>query len=947
MASEEILNSFVDGQELVKLFRSPKDGRVYAKRRPAEYSMFLRREDVGAALLRDLKGSVVIRGVKDEGAFLRCSFTSFEARQGYCSHPESPLVQEGIETFEGDVDPVRRHFTDGDVKIAPPRRCYLDIETDSRVSFADKEEMRVLTWAVVAHDTGERWSGCLEAFDDRSERELLVALWAALDPFDQVVGWYLDGFDAPVIFARSKLHKIRTDARRWLWLDQLEVVKKFHHGGDGDEKRSMRLEDMGQALTGRGKLKAPGWVTERFGDRSMGELSYELWEAGGEFRKLLVDYNVQDTDLLRAIEQKTGYLNLFDAVCRVCRLFATTASLQNTHQMDGYMLRLGLERGYRFRTKRFHESVKFKGAFVMQPATLDAGWRAQHGMQDGISRSVHVCDFSSMYPSIIMAWNMSPDTKVAGAINGPIEPGTCRTPLTGVCFKTDVEGILPAAIRELSKLRQEWNDRKATLAPGSDEWVEAGHLSQAYKVVVLAFYGVMGSVFSRFFDKGIAESVTQAGVWLIKQTMHAAEQRGYQVIYGDTDSLFVTGPTRVEFASFVRWCNEELYPGLLVGQGCRPNDALPVKLAYEKEFERLVMTSAKRYVGSMRHFKWTTSCSCTTAKGNPGALDVKTMRCRDCGVVHESLPPVRGEPEIKGLEYRRGDALKMAADLQAHAIDLLVGGMGIAERPVPTESLEDYHAVLSRVRQRILEQPIEIADVKLSKALSKPLKEYVTKQKLDGQEAAQPPHVQIAKILKQRGQDVREGTRVDYFVADGAASPMKVLPAEDWAGSCDRFYLWEDLVWPPTLRLLEAAFPGHDWAAWTKVRPPKVRSTKATRASADQSDMFGAVQPGRASSLPAKGATPDPGVGQRTKAPRSPDVAPGRVRVVVDEQCCPGGAEGALREVRAVLERHPGDQPVDLLVRLRSGGSAELGTALRARSGPGLDEELRRFRIGG
>ena len=821
-AEREILNAFVDGSELVLLWRKLEDGRVYASRRQAEHVGFLRRADVGADLMRELRTSAVIRQIVEEGEFWRVGWTSREAREGYCTHPESPLARAGVEVLEGDVDPVRRYLTDRPVRLASPRRCYLDIETDSRVSFADKEKMRLLTWAVVPHGGGEPVSGVLAEDSDKAERALLEQLWRALDPYDQVSAWYGDGFDFPVLFARSKLHRLRTDARRWLWVDQLEVFRKLHHGGDGDEKRSMSLESIGQAVTGRGKLESPPFVRERFGDKALGALSWDLWAAGGEFRDLLVRYNVKDAELLRGIESSTGYLDLFGAICGVCRLFQVTRSLDNLQQMDGYLLPRGRERGYHFPTKRHVEqAVKFKGAFVMQPRTLDAAWRKRRGMGDGIARDVHVADFSSMYPSVILSFNMSPDTKVAGPVNGPIPEGMCRVSLTGVCFRTDADGLLPAAIRDLMKLRVEWNDLKSKLAPGTPEWAHADQMSSAYKVMVLAFYGGVGSPFGRYFDRQIAESVTQAGVWLIKRAIEEVESRGWQVVYSDTDSTFVVGVGRQEFADFVGWCNAELFPGMLRGQGCREN---AVKLAYEKEFDRLVLTSAKRYCGSVRHYKWTTTCCCTSAKGQPGALDVKGMRCRDCGATYERLPSIRSAPEIRGLEYRRGDVLKLAADLQARVIDLLVGGLGVDPGTVPTADLERFHEALSHARERVLREPLAVEDVALSKALSRPLKDYAAKVKLDGTDAAQPPHVQVAKILRQRGRDVREGTRVEYFVQDGAASPMRVLPAEDWKGECDRYHLWDTLVFPATQRLLEAAFPGHDWEVWAKVRPAKVRA---------------------------------------------------------------------------------------------------------------------------
>ena len=936
-----ITTAFVEGSELVLLYRKQEDGRVYAARRQAEYVGYIRKGDVDAALMRELRTSVTIRGISEEGSFYRVNWAGEFVRREFATNPESPLVKAGVEVLEGDVDPVRRYLTDHDVKIVRPRRVYLDIETDSRVSFADKELMRVLSWATVDHETGERVERVLEDDTDKAEKALLEDLWTTLEPYDQVAAWYGDGFDFQVIFARSKLHRCKADARKWLWVDQLEAYKRLNHGGDGDEKRSMRLEDIGQSVTGKGKLKAPAFVVERFGgDKALGALSWDLWEAGGEFRDLLVRYNGQDTDLLREIELKTGYLDLLGSICEVCRLFPVTRSLDSMQQMDGYMLALGRQRDYRFPTKQYRTAaVKFRGAYVMPPLTLDAAWRAERGMRDGIARGVHVCDFSSMYPSVILSWNMGPDTKVAGPVNGPVPAGTCRSPLTGILFRTGEPGILSVAIKELMKLRAYWNDLKATLPPGTPEWVHADHMSHAYKVVVLQFYGGVGSPFSRFFDKQIAESVAQSGVALLKRTLHEAELWKFQVVYGDTDSAFVAGVERGSFVEFVRWCNEELYPGMLKDQGCGENH---IKLAYEKEFDRLVLTSAKRYCGSYRHYKWTTTCTCTTAKGQPGALDVKTMRCRDCGVVHDALPPIRSAPEIRGLEYRRGDCLKMAVDLQAHVIDMLVGGLGIDEGPVPTDDLERYHAVLSRVRQRVLGDPLALGDVVMSKSLSRPLKEYASKVKQDGTDAAQPPHVVVAKLLKQRGRDVREGTRVEYFVVDGAVSPMKVLPAEDWKGEFDRFYLWESLVYPPTQRLLEAAYPAHDWAAWAKVRPPKVRKRAGKGADAGGGSLSLPGGEGLATGIVAAaqptlaGLAPSPGVAQRRIKP-----VPYEVQV---QEGAPGAQPGqeveTMRRLRAVLERHPGSRPVVIVTRLVSGARVAMDVPLAVAPCDELTEEV-------
>lgn len=101
----------------------------------------------------------------------------------------------------------------------------------------------------------------------------------------------------------------------------------------------------------------------------------------------------------------------------------------------------------------------------------------------------------------------------------PIPEGCCAAPDTDLVFWNEPQGILPAAVSDIIALRAYWNDEKKKHPPGSPAWHDANRRSAAFKIVANSFYGVMGSVWSRFFDKRLAESVTQAGVWLIEQTI--------------------------------------------------------------------------------------------------------------------------------------------------------------------------------------------------------------------------------------------------------------------------------------------------------------------------------------------------------------------------------------------------------------------------------------------
>lgn len=794
------VNGYVEGRRLV-LFSRDDAGKLQRTEVPADWSAFLKESELSKDWEAWFLRLSCLRGARREDGWLRLDFTDPELRRriffdrGGGKAPPNAFLETGIAHYEADVDPIRRFFTD--VKTATvqrPRRVYLDIEADSRVPFSRKEEMRILSWAI-EDDDGNAQLDVLAADTNGAEADLLGGLWGALEPYDQIVAWYGDGFDFPVIWSRSEQRNVKVDARRWLYLDQLEVFKRMnaHVAESGDEKRSYKLDNIATALLGQGK------------DPFDASKTYEAWAAGGAERRRMVRYNAKDTALLPRIEKKTGYIGLFATLCEVCRLFGDTIGLQPTRQMDGFLLRLARERGHHFPSKMYREDTnekQFKGAFVMQPKTIDAEWRARRGMANGIARDVHVADFASLYPSIILTWNMSADTKDERApVNGPVPEGLCRSPKTGTSFRTGQQGLLPLAVSELIRLRKQYNDLKASLPPGTPEWLDADRRSMAYKVAANSFYGVVGSPYSRYFDQAIGESITQNGVWLLENTISAAERKGWEVIYADTDSLCTIGCTKEEFGDFVQWCNAELYPELLRKVGCAINK---ISLAYEKAFDRVVFVSAKRYCARFSHYK-----------GKVASADSK--------------------PEVKGLEYKRGDTSALARTLQSQVVTMLMDGV---------EDIAEFHALLAASRLHALSDPLPLEEVVLAKSLSKPLKEYAAKAKLDGTPAAQPAHVVVAKKMLARGQDVGEGTKIEYVVVDEMAdSPDKrYLPAADYAGECDRHHVWESLVYPPTARLLKAAFPAQEtyWDLWGRSRPPAPRRKKD--APEEQARLFAATE---------------------------------------------------------------------------------------------------------
>lgn len=710
--------------------------------------------------------------MRREGSWWRVRFRSWRYLREVTG-PNGAFATAGLKVWEADVNPVRRFLTDNDVEIQRPRRCYLDLEVDARRSIPEQKagNARVLCWAL-ADDLGTKTYGLLEADDDEAETLLLQDLWHELLRYDQVCAWGLDRYDEPVLKNRSEKLGIVIEPRRWLWCDQMEVYKRYNMSASasGAEKESVALDRVAEAVVGRGK--AP--LDARF--------TFEIWQSDP---MRLVDYNVEDVVLAREIERETGYLDLHFTVCQVCNTLPDSRGAHPTNFVEGYMLRLGLQHDQRFPT--FYDYAlgegKFAGAYVMEPT------------RTGIIEGVHVCDFAGLYPSIIISWNMSPETltdvelqpdvsKLPSYLRHgpprttPLPAGHCVAPLTGRVFRTDETGLLVIALERLREMREEYKQRRAAEPPGTPRWKEFDRLCSAYKIAANSFYGVVGSVFSRFFVRAVAESITQTGKWLLLKTLDAASARGFELFAGDTDSLFVVGGTDEKFRAFVDWCNAELYPGLLRECGCVRNI---VRLGYEKKFSRMVMVKKKRYAAVYEHFE-----------GTPATADSK--------------------PEIKGLEYKRGDTLRLARELQ-HQVLLML----LRER---VEDCESYRRVLLEWRTRILKHELQLPDVRMSQQLSRDPRAYSRRVRKDGTFSALPVHVVVALQLAELGRDIGEGVRIEYVVVDGR-TPLRAVPADQYDGTVDRYYLWESMIYPPTQRVLEAALPGHRWRDYLRVRPSR------------------------------------------------------------------------------------------------------------------------------
>lgn len=538
------VNAIWLGSKVALLHRDPS-GQLQKREVPAEHCCHLRLEDWSPELETQIRRHPGVRGFKVEGQWVRLTFRDRDACRDLCQRG-GYFELSSIPTFEADLHPTRRWLAEHpEVQIQRPRRGFLDLESDSRVPFERLEEARILIAGYLDAETGVFWQGVLEEDTDAAECELLAQLWEQLGGVDQVAVWagsahsFQKGrrpgvgiFDVDLLLARTARYsaQLRVEPRRWLWISHLEAYAKMNMSaaGSGEEKQSLALNAVARSLGLAGK--------EDFDASKM----YEAWLGNGPDLDRACSYNERDVRVMLEIEQKKPYLDLITSVCIACGVFPDHRGMNGTAYVESFILRLSNARGFHWKSHwGYRPSEPFEGAFVLEPKQL------------GVQRHVHVCDFASLYPSIIQTWNLSPETHAPEhklvkeqarpaylahlpPVVQPIPLGHCRAPNTGETFRVDVVGMLPIAVTELRRLRQFHTDEAKKHPPGTPEHLFHKNLADGFKICVNTFYGVAGSPFSRFFERAVAESTSTTGAWLIKHVMREAEARGWRIQAGDS-----------------------------------------------------------------------------------------------------------------------------------------------------------------------------------------------------------------------------------------------------------------------------------------------------------------------------------------------------------------------------------------------------------------------------
>ncbi|AOE67189.1 DNA polymerase II [Pseudomonas fluorescens] len=458
---------------------------------------------------------------------------------------EKRLRTAGVDVYEGDVRPPERYMMerfitapvwfggtpdasgtllDAQMKPAPDYRpslklVSLDIETTAQGDL----------YSIALEGCGERQVYMLgppnntDAVDFKldyceTRAQLLERLnqWLATHDPDAIIGWNLVQFDlrvlhehakrlnVPLLLGRgaepmawrehgSRNHYFAAAAGR-LIIDGIEALRSATWSFE-----SFSLENVAQTLLGEGKDISTPY-------QRMDEINRMF----AEDKPALARYNLKDCELVTRIFEKTELLKFLLERASVTGLPADRNG-GSVAAFTHLYLPLMHRQGFVAPNLGDKPPQASPGGFVMDS-------------RPGLYESVLVLDYKSLYPSIIRSFLIDP----VGLIEGLKHPDDSESVegFRGARFSR-TRHCLPSIVARVSEGREE--AKREHNAP----------LSQALKIIMNAFYGVLGSSGCRFFDTRLASSITMRGHQIMRQTRALVEAQGYEVIYGDTDSTFV------------------------------------------------------------------------------------------------------------------------------------------------------------------------------------------------------------------------------------------------------------------------------------------------------------------------------------------------------------------------------------------------------------------------
>jgi len=375
--------------------------------------------------------------------------------------------------------------------------------------------------------------------DEASMLEDFVTFVEVTDP-DVLLAWGMGFYDLPTLYRRLEstgvgAHRLAPPSivkgremkvptfkgAQYRWQDQPipgrivvsldRLYERIYRDSKSTNLPSMKLDVVGQSLFGRGKTEFRPDFYDADYDQFMDDYLY---------------YNYRDVMLMVEIEASVdaiqGQQNL-QALAR-CQFKST---FSGSAYARVYFMR---KADFKQKTGWGDEDDDWglQGAIVLDPEKLGT---------IGLHKNVVMLDYSGLYPSMMVAFNASWETKVAKGDESEddIIGDGCR-------FKRSPEGILPRCVKELDVLRDDYKAKRTKAAEehgkGSTEYKKWDDAQKTVKRLRATFYGLQAFQGYAWADIDIARTITYGGRKALMLLKDEGEKMGYEAIYGHTDSIF-------------------------------------------------------------------------------------------------------------------------------------------------------------------------------------------------------------------------------------------------------------------------------------------------------------------------------------------------------------------------------------------------------------------------
>ncbi len=722
-----------DGKAVVKLYGRSQTGKSFLSTHEYQPYFYIKAEDEERA--KELLAAtfhLTDKKTMQEEPLVQVKYEDFSESNAI----QRVLEEQNIPTYEADLALHTKFILDHELltlieiegteqegektdvqffnaKVSPsttrvePTILSFDIETDKTakeiysisIIYQDKEE--VLVAKNKAFEEEKELENYITLVE--TEKELLETFLQRIEDFDPdiLTGWHVIDFDCDLIAKRCKEHNITFQI------------------GRGDKPTALRIE---QSFFRDSKVYCQGRVVldgiQLLKSSFVKLEDYKLNTAAKEFlddtklieekeRFAIIDnyyhtnpnffaaYNLKDSRLVLDILEasKVLELTLQRSILTGLPLDKVKASIASFDSV--YIPRLH-KAGYVAPTMRPVQRDEGMGGFVMTS-------------KPGLYDNVIVLDFKSLYPSIMRTFQIDPVTYVGRKeeIEQTLEKEKYIVAPNGAVFNNQ-EAILASLLKNL------WEERDLARKEGNEL------ARYAIKIMMNSMYGVLASPNSRFHNRQISNAITSFGQHFIKHTAKLLNEKGYEVIYGDTDSVFVDIKTtdskqaKKIGKNIERTLNTYLMNHIKEEYAC----SSIMELEFEKLFVKFFMPTVRKGPGGAK-------------KRYAGMQDGK-----------DTL-------DVTGLEIVRSDWTAVAKIFQEQLLFKLF-------RDEPVEGY--IKTFVQEVKEGKMDNQLVYR-----KSLRKPLSEYTK---------TTPPHVKAARLLKKVEDKV-----ISYVITKEGPQPIQNITA--------------------------------------------------------------------------------------------------------------------------------------------------------------------------